>query len=176
MKARFSQGALAPKGVMFYFEQVSPEIDWAAAITSGIKEVCRRMLKTPLPMAGTRGIHFLADRLEQWPKKLGPERSKLYVGQLIRMQEEIGTGGAGFRFMYAAFLQEAAAVLSNTVLLELSRKMTAAGDIWRETAVIGARICKGRASAKDTYAEMANHLRTCAREEDRIYEQLLECI
>jgi hypothetical protein len=176
MKARFSQGALAPKGVMFYFEQVPPEIDWAAAITGGIKEVCRRMLKTPLPVAGTRGILFLADRLEKWPQKLGSERSKLYVGQLIRMQEEIGTGGAGFRFMYAAFLQEAAAILNNTVLLDLSRQMTATGDIWRETAVIGARICKGRASAKDTYAEMADHLRTCAREETRVYQQLLECI
>jgi hypothetical protein len=176
MKARFSQGALAPKGVMFYFEQVPPEIDWAAAITGGIKEVCRRMLKTPLPVAGTRGILFLADRLEKWPQKLGSERSKLYVGQLIRMQEEIGTGGAGFRFMYAAFLQEAAAILNNAVLLDLSRQMTAAGDIWRETAVIGARICKGRASAKDTYAEMADHLRTCAREETRVYQQLLECI
>jgi hypothetical protein len=176
MKARFSQGALAPKGVMFYFEQVPSEIDWAAAITGGIKEVCRRMLKTPLPVAGTRGILFLADRLEKWPQKLGSERSKLYVGQLIRMQEEIGTGGAGFRFMYAAFLQEAAAILNNTVLLDLSRQMTAAGDIWRETAVIGARICKGRASAKDTYAEMADHLRTCAREETRVYQQLLECI
>jgi len=176
MKARFAQGALAPKGVMFHFEQVPAEFDWTAAITGGIKEVCRRMLKTPLPMAGTRGIHFLADRLEKWPQKLGEERSKLYVGQLIRMQEEIGTGGAGFRFMYAAFLQEAAAILNNPVLLALSRQMTAAGDIWRETAVIGARICKGRASAKDTYAEMANHLRTCAREETRIYQQLLECV
>jgi hypothetical protein len=176
MKARFAQGALAPKGVMFHFEQVPPEFDWAGAITGGIKDVCRRMLKTPLPVAGTRGINFLADRLEKWPKKLGEERSKLYVGQLIRMQEEIGTGGAGFRFMYAAFLQEAAPILNNTVFLTLSRQMTAAGDIWRETAVIGARICKGRASAKDTYAEMAEHLRTCAREETRIYQQLLECI
>jgi hypothetical protein len=176
MKARFAQGALAPKGVMFHFEQVPPEFDWAGAITGGIKDVCRRMLKTPLPVAGTRGINFLADRLEKWPQKLGEERSKLYVGQLIRMQEEIGTGGAGFRFMYAAFLQEAAPILNNTVFLTLSRQMTAAGDIWRETAVIGARICKGRASAKDTYAEMAEHLRTCAREETRIYQQLLECI
>jgi hypothetical protein len=176
MKARFAQGALAPKGVMFHFEQIPSEIDWTTAIRGGIKEVCRRMLKTPLPLAGTRGIHFLADRLEKWPQKLGAERSKLYVSQLIRMQEEIGTGGAGFRFMYAAFLQEAAAILNEAVLAALSLQMTAAGDIWRETAVIGARICKGRASAKDTYAEMADHLRACAREETRIYQQLLECI
>lgn len=176
MKARFAQGALAPKGVMFHFEQVPAEFDWAGAITTGIRDACRRMLKTPLPVAGTRGIHFLADRLEKWPQKLGPERSKLYVGQLIRMQEEIGTGGAGFRFMFAAFLQEAAPILNKAAMLDLSRQMTAAGDIWREAAVIGARICKGRASATDTYGEMADRLRTCAREETRIYKELLECV
>ncbi len=176
MKARFAQGALAPKGVMFHFEQVPEEFDLAAAITGGIKDLCRRMLKTPLPVAGTRGIFFLADRLERWPQKLGEEQAKRYVGQLIRMQEEIGTGGAGFRFMFAAFLQEAAPILNKTDLLELSRQMTATGDIWRETAVIGARICKGRASEKDTYAQIAARLRTCAREETRIFKKLLECV
>ena len=69
------------------------------------------MLKTPLPVAGVGGIGFLADRLEKWPTKLGERNAALHVGQLIRMQEEIGTGGAGFRFMYAAFLQEAAPLL-----------------------------------------------------------------
>jgi Domain of unknown function (DUF4872)/Butirosin biosynthesis protein H, N-terminal len=176
MKARFARGALAPKGFMFHFVQIPEEIDWASAITKGIKEVSRRMLKTPLPMAGTRGILFLADHLEKWPRKLGSERSKHHVGQLIRMQEEIGTGGAGFRFIYAAFLQEAAVLLDKVELLEISAQMTAVGDIWRKTAVIGARICKDRASKKDTYAHMAEHLRICARQETRIYEQLRECI
>jgi Domain of unknown function (DUF4872)/Butirosin biosynthesis protein H, N-terminal len=176
MKARFAQGAMAPKGVMFHIEHVQPEFDWERAIRAGIKEVCRRMLKTPLPLVGTRGMRFLANRVEKWPRKLGDERSKLHVGQLIRMQEEIGTGGGGFRFMFAAFLQEAAAILENTELLALSEQMTATGDHWRETAVIGARICKGRAGAGDTFAEIADHLRTCARKETGIYQRLLECI
>jgi hypothetical protein len=176
VKARFAQGAMAPKGVMFHIEHVQSKFDWGRAIRAGIKELCRRMLKTPLPMVGTRGMRFLADRVENWPRKLGEERSKLYVGQLIRMQEEIGTGGAGFRFMFAAFLQEAAGIINNTDLLALSEQMTATGDCWRETAVIGARICKGRAGATDTYAQIADHLRTCAREETGIYQRLLECI
>jgi hypothetical protein len=176
MKARFAKGALAPKGVMFYLEHVPSDYDWGRAIREGIKEVCRRMLKTPLPFVGTRGMQFLADRVERWPRKLGEERARLHVGQLIRMQEEIGTGGAGFRFMYAAFLQEAAALLNNAELAALSQQMTATGDRWRETAVIGARICKGRASATDTYGRIADHLRTCAREEAGIYQHLLECI
>ena len=176
MKARFAKGALAPKGVMFHMEHAGRDFDWPSAIRAGIREVCRRMLKTPLPFVGTRGMCFLADRVERWPGKLGEERAILHVGQLIRMQEEIGTGGAGFRFMYAAFLQEAAPILDNADLSDLSEQMTATGDKWRETAVIGARICKGRASATDTFARIADHLRTCAREETRIYQRLLECI
>jgi hypothetical protein len=176
MKARFAQGALAPKGVMYHIEHVPGGFDWVRAIQGGIREVCRRMLKTPLPIVGTRGMRFLADRVEKWPQKLGEERSKLYVGQLIRMQEEIGTGGAGFRFMFAAFLQEAAGILNNSDLLAISEQMTATGDRWREAAVIGARICKGRAGAADTFAQIADHLRTCAREETGIYQRLLECI
>lgn len=108
MKARFAQGPLAPNGVMYHITQVPREVNLVPAIKKGIKMVCRRMLKTPLPVAGVRGIGFLANRLEKWPAKLGPHNAALHVGQLIRMQEEIGTGGAGFRFMYAAFLQEAA--------------------------------------------------------------------
>jgi hypothetical protein len=173
MKARFSQGAMAPKGAMYHLEHVPLEYDIRDAIAKGIKEVCRRMLKTPIPIAGVKGIHFLAGRLEKWPKKLGHRNAVLHVGQLIRMQEEIGTGGAGFRFMYAAFLQEAACVLDNPRLLDISGQMTDTGDLWRKLAVVGARICKGRASGSDTYARMAEMLRECAQKETSIYTDLL---
>jgi hypothetical protein len=176
MKARFAQGALAPKGVMYYMEHVPLDMDIGGAIIKGIKEVCRRMLKTPIPIAGVRGIGFLAGRLEKWPRNLGDQNAVLHVGQLIRMQEEIGTGGGGFRFMYAAFLQEAASVLGNPHLLEISKEMTATGDLWRKVAVVGARICKGRASGKDTYFRMAELLRECAARESRIYTDLMRHI
>jgi hypothetical protein len=176
MKARFAQGPLAPNGVMYHITQVPRAVDLVPAIKKGIKMVCRRMLKTPLPVAGVRGIGFLADRLEKWPAKLGAHNAALHVGQLIRMQEEIGTGGAGFRFMYAAFLQEAAPLLEKTNLLELSRQMTETGDLWRKLAVIGARICKDRASEMDTFAAMADLLRECATRETLIYQELMESI
>ena len=50
LKARFSKGALAPKGTMYYLNSVPEEIDFAPAIIKGIKEACRRMLKTPLSL------------------------------------------------------------------------------------------------------------------------------
>ena len=60
------------------------------------------------------------------------------------MQEEIGTGGAGFRFLYAAFLQEAAALLGKPALQELSLQLTEIGDEWRKFALHAARMNKGR--------------------------------
>lgn len=176
IKARFSKGALAPKGTMYYLTHVPDTIDLKAAIKKGIKQVCHRMVHTPGPIIGVRGIRFLAKQLEKWPKKLGKRRSILYLGQIIRMQEEIGTGGGGFRFMYAAFLQEAADQLENNHLLELSNQMTDIGDRWREFAVIGARNCKNRASANDTFQAMAGMLRDCARLEEDLYKNLLKSV
>ena len=65
------------------------------------------------------------------------------------MQEGIGTGGGGFRFMHAAFLQEA-------------------GDRWRRFALACARVCKGKTADFDP-AEIARLLRECAAQEKSVY-------
>jgi hypothetical protein len=166
MKARFAQGALAPKGKMYYLTSVPDHVDMATAIVRGIRDVCKTMLKIPFPLIGVRGIRFLARRIENWPEKLGESRASLNIGHIIRMQEEIGTGGAGFRFIYAAFLQEAAEILGEKRLLNISRKMTEIGDRWREFALFGVRNCKGRALEGNTYPAMADILCDCANQED----------
>jgi len=173
MKARFSQGALAPKGKMYFVDSVPAASDLPGAIKSGIREVCRTMLKAPVSLFGVKGIRKLARQVELWPEKFGSEKARLYLGQVIRMQEEIGTGGAGFRFIYAAFLQQAAEVLDMPRYRELSAEMTAIGDHWRQFAVSGARHCKGRARPEDSHEAMAATLRECADREASLYRELL---
>jgi hypothetical protein len=56
-------------------------------------------------------------------RKKGTKVTNHYLGQLIRMQEEIGTGGGGFRFIYGAFLQEASVILKNDELKEFQKKL-----------------------------------------------------
>jgi hypothetical protein len=51
----------------------------------------------------------------------GTKTTNHYLGQLIRMQEEIGTGGSDL--FTGAFLQEAAVILKNDELRELSKKL-----------------------------------------------------
>ena len=60
------------------------------------------------------------------------------------MQEEIGTGGAGFRFIYASFLQELGQKTKNDTLIESAKLMTEAGDEWRNFALNAAKMAKGR--------------------------------
>jgi hypothetical protein len=173
LKARFAQGPLAPKGKMYFVTGVPAAIDWPAALFAGMREVGRTMLKAPGGLVGVSGMGRLARAVEGWPARLGEERARLYLGQVIRMQEEIGTGGAGFRFIYAAFLQKAADLLGDPRLMDLAAEMTAIGDRWRAFAVAAARNCKGRAREGDSYAAMAAIVRECAAREAAVYERLL---
>jgi hypothetical protein len=171
-KARFARGALAPKGKIYYIEKMPEQVDLKKAVKSGINEVCRVMLKTPMPLVGVRGIRFLSRQLAKWPDKLGEKKTLLHLGHVIRMQEEIGTGGGGFRFIYAAFLQEAAGVLENDKLMGLSQHCTDVGDLWREFALISSRVCKGRVAVQDAFDDLAALLYQCAAEEEKLFKEL----
>ncbi len=176
IRARFSKGAFAPNGRMFHFTGVPEHVDIAAAAVKGIKETCFMMLKVPLPIMGVRGIRFFAKNLKNWPEKHGNRKTHLLLGNAVRLQEEIGTGGGGFRFMYAAFLQEAAAILKDDRLLGLSERMTAIGDRWREFAVSCARIYKNRASEEDNFDLLNNILLDCAEKEHELFRDLSEIV
>jgi hypothetical protein len=171
-RARFAAGALAPKGKMYYFTQTPKHLDLQPLIRQGIRSVCRMMLGSPFPLIGIRGIRFLAGRLERWPERLGRQSAELHLGHTVRMQEEIGTGGGGFRFMYAAFLQESGRELQDQALLDAAALFTEAGDCWRQFAVMAARICKGRGRPDDTYPAMAERIRGCADLEEQAFRRL----
>ncbi len=175
IKARFAEGMLAPKGRMFHLSDTPEKVDMPGAILKGIRETCRMMLKAPAP-AGVRGIKTFAKVLRQWPEKYGKRRATLYLGHAIRMQEEIGTGGGGFRLLYAAFLQEAAHILKEDRLLEISKRMTDIGDTWRNFALVGARICKNRASEGENYDRLSEILLDCAGKEYWLYKDLWDVV
>ena len=171
-RARFASGALAPKGKMYYLTRVPKQLEYRPLVMEGIKSVCRMMLGNPFPLIGVRGIRFMARRLEQWPDRLGRERADLHLGHVVRMQEEIGTGGGGFRFMYAAFLQESSEKLQEPFLRDCASLLTTAGDSWRQFAVMAARVCKNRTRNGDTYTAMAEQIRACAALEKKVFWQL----
>ncbi|MBK6775949.1 MAG: BtrH N-terminal domain-containing protein [Flavobacteriales bacterium] len=136
------EGHTDTNGRMYYPTAVLTKADLKAAAIKGLKRTARDMSNVPLPMFGVKGMPYLAKKLRQYETKLGERRAKLYLGNIIRMQEEIGTGGAGFRFMFAAFLQEAAGLLNKPELNEHAKEMTRIGDQWREFAFEAGRMQK----------------------------------
>lgn len=174
-KVRFAKGAFAPKGHMYYPISFPEDINWEKAIIKGIKHTCRDML-APLPVVGVKGIRYTAKLITKWPKKKNAKTANHYLGQIVRMQEEIGTGGGGFRYIYAAFLQEAGKLLKNDALLELSKEMTLIGDQWRDFAVDASRIYRNRAEKSTTYENISQQLLAIADKEEVFFKKLRKAI
>ena len=125
-----------------------------------------------MPFVGANGIVYLSKRIRKWETKMGKRKAMLNLAQLIRMAEEIGTGGAGFRFMYGAFLQEAAKVTGIPEFNEYSKRITAIGDKWREFAYKASRIYKKREGDNYTYDDLGDILQNIGTEEHKFFSEL----
>ncbi|MCV6628937.1 MAG: BtrH N-terminal domain-containing protein [Flavobacteriaceae bacterium] len=172
---RYAKGAFAPKGHMYFPISIPKELALASAIKKGIKQTCREML-APVPIVGVKGIRTVAKLIKKWPVKHGTKKANHYLGQVVRMQEEIGTGGGGFRYIYAAFLQEASEVLKNDTLKEFAVEMTKIGDLWRDFALDASRIYKNRQAKTDTYISVADKLLQIADLEEALFKKLKKAI
>jgi hypothetical protein len=144
-KARSVKGTLAPKSLLYYPEWVPDpaSIDWAAAVRDSLRFTSGMMLHTPVPLIGVWGIRTVAKKVRGLHTR-DLRRLKLYLGHMVRMQEEIGTGGGGFRFLFASFLQEAAGLLKKPGLADAGAELTAAGDLWRQFGLSAAKMVKER--------------------------------
>jgi hypothetical protein len=173
-RVRFAKGALAPKGQLYYPQHTGIITDDQIknGIITGIKRNVRDMIHIPGPIAGVAGIKFTAKRVKKWRDKLGLRKAGLYLAQLVRMQEEIGTGGGGFRFIYGAFLQQAHAFVPVDELLDISKSFTKAGDRWRDAAVQAAGIYKGRLTMQADFDQMGDYMLEIAEIEKEAFKSL----
>ena len=176
LRVRYAKGTFAPKGHMYWAVDIPKNINLESAIIKGIKHTCKDMLTIPIPMFGVKGIKFLSKKVRNYPNKLGARKAASYTGQIVRAQEEIGTGGAGFRYMYGAFLQEASNVLKNDELKKLSYHISDIGDLWREFATITGRIVKNRNKADESYDKAADLLLVIADREKDFFTKLKKSI
>jgi hypothetical protein len=173
-RVRFAKGPLAPKGQL-YFPRERKEVtddQIRKAITTGIKRNVRDMLRIPGNLAGVKGIKFLSKRIRKWKDKMGLHQAGLFLAQLVRMQEEIGTGGGGFRFIYGAFLQQAYAYHPIDELMNVSAEFTKSGDLWRAAAIQSAGIYKGRLTGQQDFDAIGDLLLEIAELERNAFESL----
>ncbi len=174
VRARFAKGMPEPSGRMYYPVEIPGEYPLEKAIWIGIKETSDRMTTIPIPLFGAKGMLYLSKRLRHWPERLGNRKAILWLGNLIRMQEEIGTGGAGFRFLYAAFLDQSSTLLKNDELFDISKQMTTNGDLLRDFAYYAGRVCKNRSSDTKTFSELADMLEEVSHREQKTFTQLYQ--
>jgi hypothetical protein len=171
IRARFAKGMPNTNGRMYYPTHVPKDVDLNNAIIKGLKYTAKDMGTIPIPIFGGRAIGFLAGRVANYERKYGQEEAKKYLGNIVRMQEEIGTGGAGFRFMFGAFLQEASGRLGNPMLHKKSLEITKIGDLWRNFAYDCGRMVKGRAIGM-TYQDLADQLSDIGRREIIFFQSI----
>ncbi|MCX6125992.1 MAG: DUF4872 domain-containing protein [Proteobacteria bacterium] len=109
---------------------------------------------------------------EKWPSKFRDEPAKLNlnIAQVVRMAEEIGTGGAGFRFMYSAFLQEVGETFLHDAFRRASESMMRCGDEWRAFSADAVKFCKG--SSDRNIGLVADRLKHCASLERDTFKAL----
>ncbi len=171
--ARSVKGPFAPAGFQFYVQTVQPESELRKAVKVGLKQTCFYMLRLPMPFMGIRGIKRFADRVTGWPElcrdidHLSHEIMMIHV-----ILEDRGTGGGGFRYLYASFLKEVAELFSMEQLDNIAKEMMANGDAWREISLFVARIGKQRDLGQDRLNELRAMIMERADVEKNLFQRL----
>ena len=174
-KGRFARGDFSPSGFMYQVTSapLPDEPQLKKAVMRGIRQAAFTMIKLPIPFIGVTAIRRFARDIPSWPAKSRSVDELAHQIMLIHLLlEERGTGGGGFRFMYAAFLQEASRLLGNDELFSLSKKMMNNGDKWREIAMTAARSSKQRDLGPDRLILLRDLVLERAEEEESLFRAL----
>ena len=190
LKVRFAKGAYPLMGQMYWIKSIpedlpermrtdKPDVEFLRPLVlKAIKDTCKNMTSQPkwFPYVGANGILYLSRKMRTWEKKLGKRRARLYLVQVIRMLEEIGTGGAGFRFVYGAFLQEASERTGIAELNDYSLRITEIGDMWRAFGYKASKVFKRRTGETYTYDDLADMLEKISDAERSFFLDLLKAV
>jgi hypothetical protein len=175
--ARFAGGAMAPKGNMFYPTFVPQEINLEKPIITGIKKAAFNMTRLPVPFLGVKGIRKFAGKVVEWPS-LARDLEDLSdrVMKINIFLEDQGTGGGGFRYMYATFLQQAAGIVKDRRLEDMSKEMMLIGDKWRNISYFAAKIGKNRDLGPERLQELSKMIYAQADEEQKFFTELYKLV
>lgn len=176
-KARFAGGSMSPKGFIFHLDHIPAAVDLKPAIIKGIKKACFNMLRIPIPFLGIRGIRMFSKKINEWPSLArDTEHLSHEIMKINILLEDQGTGGAGFRYMYATFLQQASQIINNQGLKELSSELMLIGDGWREISLFAARIGKNRDLGPEKIKQLGDMIYDRADLEERFFRKLSSAI
>ena len=135
------------------------------------------MLSIPMPFLGVKGIRMFARKVTEWPNfARDTEHLSHEIMKINILLEDQGTGGAGFRFMYATFLQQASSILRLPTLKDLSQELMLIGDGWREISLFAARIGKNRDLGAEKLGQLGAMIAGRADAEENFFRKLSKVV
>jgi len=97
------------------------------------------------------------EQIKNWPERLGEQTANYYLGhyflcwkkpvQVVQVLDSLWS-----------FLKEAAELLNNHELDNLSKEMGETANLWRHFSSIGAKNCKYRGGIESSYEELSKIL------------------
>lgn len=130
-------------------------------IGESIRDCCSNMISPPIKNFGLAGMQKWAGLLSKWPQQF---KGLSLVGCLFNVFlyiEVAGTGGSGFRTMYARFLNEAQDILHKPALSEVA-------DMFRESAGLWSEIASS--ALPDSWPSLGK-IRELCLEKNRLFEE-----
>jgi len=169
MKARFSKGVFSPKGKIYWINKIPENLNLKIAIKNSIHTVCKRMSGQRFPWAGYKGMQNLAKNIAGYPIKYKEEKANALLLNIVRMQEIVGTGGSGFRTIYANFLKESAGILNSKELEVFAKRMFVISDEWRNFALLAAKSAKKKTISKEESFKNVSDALYAIADQERIF-------
>jgi len=152
------------------FHQPTP-----ADIAAAIRKCADGMIHPPIRNMGARGIQTAGQRIRSWPDIMNErELADACANTALYIRADAGTGGGLFRWMYARFLQEAAARLKDSSLEQYAGVMKSAGDLWEQFADVIFKI-KDNQAFKSKTPIISGIMENIALIEMKAWSQLLGC-
>ncbi len=131
-RARFCQGLLLDfAGKLYYAERLAEPEGMPGVFREAILANSRVMLQDADDVQGLAALARWGETITDWHELPDWQWAARFCYQVI---ERRGTGGGGYRLMYAEFLREAARYLPAAGAAALPAKMEEAGLAWRDLA------------------------------------------
>jgi len=125
-----------PKNACLEFDFAKYHDPLPRDIFSTLKQAADSQLNPPIKNIGTKGVRYAASEILKWPQMFEDTELRMNLFTLFIYVEIGGTGGGCFRYMYSRFLKEAAKIVDESSLEEVSALFDRSGKIFTEIGLM----------------------------------------
>jgi hypothetical protein len=162
-----------PKNTYLEFEFSGFRPPTEQDIYSAISQTAEAMLHPPISNLGVKGIRRTGKEILKWPDRFEDEELRLNLFNVYVFIEIGGTGGGCFRYMYARFLKEAAALTANPAFEKAAAMLSESGQLFTEVGMLFAD-SETASDLDDRIAEAKKGFDQIAAREEEAFHYLAE--